>query len=221
MENVYDQGDEVSDFLTTFLANEHRADPANTEEQSDDSVDSAPSLLQRVRLVFMNEEAKRPVKEKYALSKEDLTSFSDGFSFLLINENSLRDLNNRLIEKYNQRDGILLKMNRFRPNIVVTGLQPYEEDDLFRVKIHTGSETTPTEVNFRAVKPCPRCKVTTINQETGAVGKEPLDIFRAYRKVGDDLLFGQNLIWERSEPMKLTRIRVGDPITFEFKVEDT
>ena len=111
MEDVYDQGDEAAEFLTNYLG----------------------SKTHSFRLVYMDQDVKIPVDPKYALTKDDMTSFSDGYAFLVINENSLIDLNNRLIRKYERNDAeVLLKMNRFRPNIVVSGLKAFEEDNLFR-----------------------------------------------------------------------------------------
>ena len=76
------------------------------------------------------------------------TAFSDGFPFLLASTESLADLSSRLPEP-----GV--PMNRFRPNIVVSGLsEPWEED--------TWAEFLAGEVSFHAPKPCARCKVGSL-----------------------------------------------------------
>ena len=77
-------------------------------------------------------------------------------------------------------------MNRFRPNLVIAGGEPYVEDTLDRFNIG--------EITFRAVKPCDRCVVTTTDQETAERGVEPLRTLATYRKVGGMVMFGQNVI---------------------------
>lgn len=107
--------------------------------------------------------------------------FSDGYPLLLISEASLADLNARLATP--------LPMNRFRPNIVVSGLDAFEED--------TVDELVAGEVRLRAVKPCTRCAITTTDQNTGmVVGPEPLKTLMTYRfsRKPQGVLFGQNLI---------------------------
>jgi MOSC domain-containing protein len=107
--------------------------------------------------------------------------FSDGFPLLVLNAASLADLNGRLAAP--------LPMNRFRPNIVLEGLQPYDEDRI--------DELCGTGVRLKLVKACTRCRITTTNQDSGELeGDEPLRTLRAYRY--DALLhgvrFGQNAI---------------------------
>jgi uncharacterized protein YcbX len=64
------------------------------------------------------------------------------------------------------------------------------------------------EVSFRVAKPCARCVITTTDQLTGARGKEPLRTLGRHRRVGQGLLFGQNLV-----PEGTGTLRVGDPLT--------
>jgi hypothetical protein len=90
-------------------------------------------------------------------------------------------------------------MNRFRPNVVVSGYEPWAEDRWRRIRI--GS------VSFRVAKPCGRCVVTTTDQTTGVRGGQPLRILAARRRFGKNLLFGQNII-----PDSSGLIRVGDPV---------
>jgi hypothetical protein len=77
-------------------------------------------------------------------------------------------------------------MNRFRPNLVVSGAKPFEEDTWAEIKIG--------EVHFKVAKPCARCVLTTIDQETGIKGIEPLKTLAGYRTINNKVLFGQNLI---------------------------
>ena len=134
-------------------------------------------LRQKVRLVYMPQTSKRQVENKYAKNGE-ITSFSDGYPFLLIGQSSLNDLNARLSEP--------IPMNRFRPNIVFSGADAFEEDIWHSFKIQG--------IEFFCAKPCARCVVTTISQETAKQGKEPLKTLSTYRKIGNKILFGQNLL---------------------------
>ncbi|MCU7550763.1 MOSC domain-containing protein [Chitinophagaceae bacterium LB-8] len=147
-------------------------------------------LSAKCRLVYMPETTRRQVDRRYAKNRE-ITSFSDGYPFLVIGQASLDDLNNRLKEK--------LPMNRFRPNIVFTGGQPFEEDQWSHFVIH--------DIHFYGVKLCSRCVVTTINQDEGKAGKEPLKTLATYRLSNNNIYFGQNLL-HQGEGI----LQVGDSI---------
>jgi uncharacterized protein len=129
------------------------------------------------RLVYMPEETVRPVDPDYALA-QDRTAFADGFPLLLISQASLDDLNQRLAEP--------LPMLRFRPNLVVEGCTPYAEDEWRRIRIG--------ELTLRVVKPCSRCKITTVDPYTAETGSEPLKTLASYRRRGNQVYFGQNLL---------------------------
>jgi hypothetical protein len=113
-----------------------------------------------------------------------LSGFTNGFPFLLLPEASLDDLNARLDSP--------LSVNRFRPNIVVAGSVPHEEDRCRRVRVG--------DVGFRVVKPCARCAITTVGQKSGEKGKEPLRTLASYRKVGGKVFFGQERHPRRDRP---------------------
>lgn len=142
------------------------------------------------RLVYMPDEVERTVDPEYGRAG-DRVGFADGFPFLLLSEASLDDLNGRLEEP--------LPMNRFRPSIVVAGCGPYAEDGWRGVRVG--------DVSLRVVKPCARCAITTVDQASGARGKEPLRTLSTYRKVGGDVHFGQNAI-----PDGGGTLRVGDRV---------
>jgi uncharacterized protein YcbX len=142
------------------------------------------------RLVYKPDDDVRLVDSPYAESG-DQVGFADGFSFLLISEASLYDLNGRLQEP--------VPMNRFRPNLVVRGCEPYAEDRWSRIRVG--------EVQFRVAEPCARCAITLVDQKTGARGKEPLRTLATYRKSGGEVFFGRNLIHA-----SLGTVRVGDPV---------
>jgi uncharacterized protein YcbX len=131
----------------------------------------------KCKLVFFPEENPRPVDQAYSVN-QDHTSLSDGFPFLIIGQPSLDDLNSRLEES--------IPMNRFRPNFVFTGGAPYAEDQWREFAIGTN--------RFVAVKPCGRCVVPTINQDTGERSAEPLKTLSTYRNRNGKVHFGQNVI---------------------------
>ncbi len=143
------------------------------------------------KLVYMPDTTERRVDVKYVIGKK-IVSFSDGYPFLIIGQPALDFLNSKL--------QIQVPMNRFRPNLVFIGGNPHDEDTWNKFKI--GSAV------FKVVKPCSRCVLTTVNQDTGIKGKEPLATLSTYRKVNNKVLFGQNLICE-----KTSRIKIGDKIT--------
>lgn len=150
------------------------------------------ALGMSVRLVYMPENSRREVDKKYAITGNEITSFSDAYPFLVIGQSSLDDLNSRLKES--------VKMNRFRPNLVFKGGKAYEEENWYEVQI--GKAT------FWGVKPCARCIMTTVDPDSGEKsGKDPLFTLSTYRKAGKRVLFGQNLLVS-----VLEKIHVGDVI---------
>ena len=130
------------------------------------------------RLAFFHETASRLIDADYALDASNQTSLSDGYPILLLGQSSLTDLNSRLKQP--------VGVDRFRPNIVFTGMHPYAEDD-FR-------EFSIGGVHLTAVKPCARCIMTTIDQQTAHKGAEPLATLSTYRKHNNRILFGMNVI---------------------------
>jgi uncharacterized protein len=144
----------------------------------------------RCRLVHLPDESVRGVDPEYG-GAGDQVGLVDGFPFLLISEGSLGDLNARLERS--------LPMNRFRPNLVVAGCEPFAEDGWRTVRIGA--------VSLRVVKPCARCAITTVDQESAARGKEPLRTLATFRKRGTKVLFGQNLVHDETGVL-----RVGDTV---------
>lgn len=144
-----------------------------------------------VKLVYMPDNVKRLVDFRYNDSKA-ITSFTDGFPFLLIGENSLNDLNHRL--------KIPVPMNRFRPNLVVAQSEAFAEDRWNEIKIGN--------IAFGVKKPCARCVMTTINQDNAQKSPEPLKTLASYRTKNSKVYFGQNLI----HIQKIGQLYVGDRI---------
>lgn len=142
------------------------------------------------RLMHLPDHSVRRVDEKYVPEPLNV-SFADGYPLLVIGQASLDGLNARLAEP--------LPMNRFRPNLVFTGGTPHEEDTWQHFRVGA--------LSFRGVKPCGRCVMTTIDQQTAEKGAEPLKTLATYRRNGHKILFGQNLI-----ALSAGTIRVGDQI---------
>jgi len=141
-----------------------------------------------VRLVRFAEGHKRLVSRDYAVNPDDHTGFADGYPLLLASEASLEDLNSRMDTP--------LPMDRFRPNLVVKGCRPFEEDEWKRIRIG--------DAEIAIVKPCARCVVTTIDKRTLERSKEPLKTLATFRKQPRGVMFGQNAI-----PLAAGRLETG------------
>jgi uncharacterized protein YcbX len=134
-----------------------------------------------LRLVRFDPAVPRVCSPEWTPGTQALTEFSDGFPMLIISRASLAELNTRLPKA--------LPMERFRPNLVIDGVNAYDED-----RIH---ELRANGVTIRIVKPCTRCAITTTDQQTGERdGVEPLQTLKEYRFDRElrGVAFGQNAI---------------------------
>ncbi len=131
-----------------------------------------------VRLVHIADGYIRKVSADHAVHPDDHTGFADGYPILIASEEGLADLNARLETP--------VPMNRFRPNVVVCGCEPFAEDTWKRIRIGA--------VELAVVKPCARCVVTTIDKDTLVQSKEPLKTLSTFRKQPKGAMFGQNVI---------------------------
>ena len=141
-----------------------------------------------LRLVRFDQKDKRLVPKQYLNGVHAESAFSDQFPYLITSWESLSKLNNALLE--NDSKGV--SMNRFRPNIVIKGLSDIEKKTSFNLKCEKG------DYQFGLRKPCKRCKITTINQETGEIEnpKEPLATLVRLKNSEEThgAFFGQNAI---------------------------
>ncbi len=170
-------------------------------------------------LVYMSDDARRDINERFNKGDE-IVSFADGYPLLVIGEASLADLNTRILTSERSAGRLAefrpLPMNRFRPNIVVDGSEPFAEDHWKRIRVG--------DAIFRATKPCARCVTTTVDQTRGEFdGKEPLKTLASYRMAqhaipdtfeslgmtATAVLFGQNLVGESVG----ATINVGDEVS--------
>lgn len=161
----------------------------------------ALNLEKSCRLVRQSPQYIRAINHQYSTAENQPVSFADGFPYLLTNTASLADLNHRLKAKYSD-DFPLIKMGRFRSNIVVETSEPFIEDSWQKITINN--------LSFQVVKPCSRCVITTTDQYTGKLDKtkEPLLTLSTFRHTPDGIMFGQNMI-----PDTEGIISVGDIIT--------
>jgi uncharacterized protein YcbX len=153
-------------------------------------------LKEPVRLVRLPDDVVRPVDR--ARAREGFAGrvgFADGFPILLLGEASVADLDRR-VPAGAPRMGV----ERFRPNVVVEGTVPWEEDRWRRVRIGT------TELAL--VKPCARCVVITVDPRTGEKGDEPLATLSSFRRRDGKVWVGQNAV--HRSPGTLS---VGDSVT--------
>jgi MOSC domain-containing protein len=137
-----------------------------------------------LRLVRFDPTQERSCNPEYVGDSGAHTQFADAYPLLVIGQASLDDLNARLAT----RGEAALPMNRFRPNLVLEGLDAYDEDHLDTIAID--------DVVLRFVKPCIRCVTTTTDQATAVRGIEPLQIFSTYRyhEALEGVAFGMNAI---------------------------
>ena len=165
-----------------------------------------------LRLVRFCSDRKRPVPEEYLQGRKAESSFSDQFPYLITSWDSLKKLNEGLIENGKEE----VTMARFRPNIVVNDIASIENQTSLDLISHDGS------YEFGLRKPCKRCKITTINQDSGEIidFKEPLSTLTSLNFSSENYgaFFGQNAIL-LSE--KECVIRVGDLLQTSVKKQDS
>jgi uncharacterized protein len=152
-------------------------------------------LKQPVRLVYMDDGVQRRVAgNHYFGDAPQVVSFADGYPLLLISQASLDSLNQKLSSP--------ISMLRFRPNLVIDGVDaPHAEDQWQRIRIG--------EVEFELVKTCTRCVFTTVDPQTGArdPSGEPLNTLKTYRRSDDGVIFGMNVIAKQTGTIYL-----NDPV---------
>ena len=163
-----------------------------------DAGDAAAEWLSRfidkpVRLVHIPLERARTTQAGYG-NDDDKVAFADGYPLLLIGQASLDDISHKV--------GRPMEMLRFRPNVVIEGSEAFAEDGWKRIRIG--------DVEFRVVKSCARCILTTVDPQTGErdAHREPLATLMSYRKQETGVMFGQNLVNDSNGLLE-----VGMPVT--------
>ncbi|MET0186944.1 MAG: MOSC N-terminal beta barrel domain-containing protein [Achromobacter sp.] len=156
------------------------------------------------RLVRFHADATRDVSPKWTNGVAATTLFSDGYPILVIGQASLDDLNDKL----RGAGRAPLPMNRFRPNVVIDGIEAFEEDYVETFQLG--------DAVLKPVKPCPRCPMPSVDQATGEFGPDPLDILQSYRakpELDGALCFGMNAILTAGNGQL---VRVGQEIAVEL-----
>ena len=178
--DAYDEGDGASLWLTNVLG-QYKG--------------------KSLRLVRFAKQGVRPVPSKYLDGREAQSAFSDQFPYLITSWESLEKLNKGLIKNGSQ----VVKMDRFRPNIVVKGVKGLEK------KTSHNFLCQKSGYSFGLRKPCKRCKIITINQDDGKIDnpKEPLSTLTSlnFSKEIKGAFFGQNAIFLSNKNYTL---EVGD-----------
>jgi uncharacterized protein len=176
-------------------------DVVAASDQGDEASAWLSSTLQRpLRLVRFDLAFRRRCNVAYAGDSGAHTSFADAYPLLILSEASLADLNSRLAQA--------LPMNRFRPNIVLSGIDAYDEDHIDEIRV--GS------LAFKLVKRCTRCQITTTDQSTAVVGMEPLATLASYRMNAEleGVTFGMNAIVTAGAGLLVHR---GDRVSCAFR----
>ncbi|MEO5797040.1 MAG: MOSC N-terminal beta barrel domain-containing protein [Rhodoferax sp.] len=164
-----------------------------------------------LRLVRFNPDHRRLSSAQWTGDAEGLNQFSDGFAVLVISEASLADLNQRLVAA----GEAAVTMERFRPNIVLAGIEAHDEDRLDELLI----ATVQGEARLRMVKPCPRCPIPNIDPRTALSTPTVGDMLQTYRQtavVGGAVAFGMNAIVLQGMDVVL---QVGQAATADYKFD--
>jgi uncharacterized protein len=167
-------------------------------------------LGQKLRLVRFDPERLRVSDMKWTGGLAAANQFSDGFPLLVASEGSLAELNRRLVAAGHGAVGI----ERFRPNIVLAGLEAHDEDRLDALRIAAAED-----VLLRPVKPCARCPIPNVDPATGESSPEVSDALQAYRAneiVGGAVTFGMNVIVVRGVEQTL---RVGQAVSGNWRFD--
>ena len=167
-------------------------------------------LGRAARLVRFDPEQQRLSSRRWTGAIDAQTAFADGFALLVTSTASLADLNQRLAAR-----GVApVGPERFRPNLVLDGLQAFDEDHVDEIRI----DTDEGPVRLKLVKPCTRCSIPDIDPATAIAGHDVGDMlasFRADARVGGGLTFGMNaIVLDGVERL----LRVGQPaqVTLAF-----
>lgn len=179
---AYDMGDTAAQWFSDFLGH-------------------------KLRLVRFDPEHRRLSDPKATGGVQAPNAFSDGFPLLVVSEASLEDLNARLVRGNHAPVG----MERFRPNIVLAGLQAHDEDRLGVIRVQADAP-----VQLQPVKPCARCPIPDIDPATAQAGTAVGDTLQAYRRndrLGGAVTFGMNAIVREGDGVML---RVGQAVMAQW-----
>jgi uncharacterized protein YcbX len=162
------------------------------------------------RLVYLDDPTRRATNPART-EPTDRVSFADAYPLLVCTEESLAALNGYIAEGRRANEGPL-PMMRFRPNVVVRGTPAWAEDGWRRVRIGAAE--------FRVVKGCDRCVMTTVDPDTAQRGMEPIASLARHRKWDGKTWFGMDLVPD-TQGRAASAIRVGDEVEVLSAVDPT
>ncbi|RJP69646.1 MAG: MOSC domain-containing protein [Comamonadaceae bacterium] len=171
----------------------------------------APANLKRLRLARFDPEVRRPCDPAWTGGREASTQFADGFGLLVASTASLDGLNTRLAAAGHAP----VEMQRFRPNIVLTGVEAHDEDRVGPLRITTDGASALIE----PVKPCGRCPIPNIDPATALASPEVSDTLQGYRRdprLKGAITFGMNAIVLEGDGQML---RVGQSVSADWKFD--
>ncbi len=169
-------------------------------------------LGQPLRLARFDPEVRRVCSLKWTGGREAVTQFADGFSLLVTSTASLDELNTRLGAAGHAPVGML----RFRPNVVLAGVEAHDEDRVGALRIDTGHGASAL---IEPVKPCGRCPIPNIDPATATSSPEVSDTLQGYRqdpRLDGAITFGMNAIVLEGDGQML---RVGQPVSADWKFD--
>jgi uncharacterized protein YcbX len=146
-------------------------------------------LGRRLRLVRFDTDHRRLSDPNWTAGHDAQTAFADGFALLVVSTASLAELNRCLV----QRGDTPVDMRRFRPNIVLDGIDAHDEDHIDHLEI----DTAEGPVVLKLVKPCARCSIPDVDPALGTAGHSVGDTLATYRsdpRVGGAVTFGMNAV---------------------------
>ena len=188
---AYDMGDVAAQWFSDFL--------------------SEPGKPRRLRLARFDPEHKRLSSLQWTGGVEAEVQFADGYALLVASEGSMAELNERLAAAGHAAVGI----ERFRPNIVLAGLEAHDEDRVEMLHIATAEG----QAQLQPVKPCTRCPIPDIDPATATSSPEVGDTLRSYRadpRVDGAITFGMNLIVREGVEQVL---KVGQAVGANYRFE--
>ena len=183
MVNAYDMGDVAAQWFSDFLG-------------------------EKLRLVRFDPDFRRLSSLQWTRGVEALNQFSDGYPLLVASEASLAGLNTRLA----QAGHAPVSMARFRPNVVLAGVEAHDEDRLAQMRV----ATPEGEVLLMPVKPCARCPIPNVDPVVATSSPEVGDTLQTYRqdaRLNGAVTFGMNVIVTRGIGLTL---RVGQAVAGDY-----
>lgn len=166
-----------------------------------------------LRLVRFAPEARRACSPRWTGGAQSQTQFADGYPVLVTTEASMAPLNSRLAEV-----GLpSVEMRRFRPNVVLGGMEAHDEDHMAVLQV-TPEDGGSIPVQLALVKPCARCPIPNIDPDTAASHPGVGDALQAYRRdarLNGAITFGMNAIVQAGAGQVL-RVGLAVAASYQF-----